>query len=98
MSSLTDLEQKTYYDYFQQNHDRVFNFIQKYTDDLVRTQELTVQVFLKIWQNFSSIPNTAALDKRIYEISRDLIIKEYRHKFENRQGGFLLTEATKKLR
>ena len=96
MSQGAVIEREAYYEIFQAHHDRVFNFILKYTEDLERAKTLTFQVFLKIWEDRSFISTHNNISEQIYAVASDIIINEYRTKFADRKDALFLIESTKK--
>ena len=88
-------EKTTYYSLFQTYHDRVFNFLLKYTEDIDHTKELTYQVFLTSWEKLQTLPGQESFESLVYEVARDTIIDEHRKKFAQQKADLFLTHQVK---
>ncbi|KAA2241657.1 RNA polymerase sigma-70 factor [Chitinophaga agrisoli] len=70
---------------FKANHDKVFRFAYKLTEDAVRAQEITQLCFIKLWENMHKIEEGQDVFPLLFVFTRHIVIDETRKLYREKQ-------------
>jgi len=59
---------------------RVYNFVLRMLDDAQKAEDLTQELFLRLWRCHESLSENKSFEAYIFTISRNLVLKEFRHR------------------
>ena len=59
---------------------RVYNFVLGMLEDPFKAEDLTQELFLRLWARHESISEDKSFEAYIFTISRNLVLKEFRHR------------------
>ncbi len=71
---------------FEANHDKVFRFAYKLTEDAVRAQEITQLCFIKLWENMHKIEEGQDVFPLLFVFTRHIVVDETRRLYREKQN------------
>jgi len=70
---------------FEVNHDKVFRFAYKLTEDAVRAQEITQQCFIRLWENIHKIEAGQDVFPLLFVFTKHIVVDETRKLYREKQ-------------
>ena len=70
---------------FEVNHDKVFRFAYKLTEDAVRAQEITQLCFIRLWENMHKIEEGQDVFPLLFVFTRHIVVDETRRLYREKQ-------------
>jgi len=70
---------------FEANHDKVFRFAYKLTEDGVRAQEITHLCFIRLWENIHKVTEGQDVFPLLFVFTKHIVIDETRKLYRERQ-------------
>ncbi len=80
IQELKNGNEKAFGDIFHHFSDRVFNFAQKYIHNPADAEEVTQEVFVKLWETRKAVDPSANFSAYLYTITRNLIFNRHKKK------------------
>ena len=97
LERLKEADQKAFKTIYGQFHAKVYAFSFSYVKDAEYAQEITQQVFVRLWEKRQRLSTAKPLEAQIFTITRNLIIDNLRKQGRDKdlKANYLLTLPTK---
>ncbi len=70
---------------FDANHDKVFRFALKLTEDAARAQEITQQCFIRLWENIHKVQEGQDVFPLLFVYTKHIVVDETRKLYREKQ-------------
>lgn len=90
---MSDNPSKTLFDrLFTENHDKIYRFAFKLTEDQSRAQEITQQCFIRLWENIDQVRPDQDIFPLLFVYVKNLVIDNTRKLYREKK---MLSEAAR---
>lgn len=70
---------------FETNHDKVFRFAYKLTEDVARAKEITQQCFIRLWENIHKVQEGQDVFPLLFVFTKHIVVDQTRKLYREKQ-------------